>query len=297
MKRFRVTEKSKREHTIVRPNSIMIPRRETYTVIDNGLQVSFPHSGSDAEEKLIRYLNKALSKIGFKEDSIQEIQSKPSKKNLKKFFVILTTVACARKLMDRHPRTFEGSRVNIQEAVVPPFEVPSVKRRESPISTPPVQTPSNPNYDVSQVFTGYVPQENYSQEIYSAETFPAESYPAENYAAESYTAESYPEVNSPVLISQSLQKMDLGQSPSPAMDSGIQSDNSSENTQSNQEIAQSMGMLPMSMEYAFQSGCVFCIYNMPHPTVDDMPALMDGSWYNQMNPSNFNQVLSFINPY
>jgi len=97
-----------------------------------------------------------------------------------------------------------------------------VKRRESPISTPPVQTPPNPNYDVSQVFTGYVPQENYSQEMYSAETFPAESYPAENYAAESFTAESYPEVNSPVLISQSLQKMDLGQSPSPAMDSGIQ---------------------------------------------------------------------------
>jgi len=271
----------------------MIPRRETYTVIDNGLLVSFPHSGNDAEEKLIRYLQKALSKIGFKEDSIQELQAKPSKKNLKKYFVILTTVACARKLMDRHPRTFEGSRINIQEAVVPPFEVPSVKRRESPISTPPVQTPTTPNYpEMNQAFTGYVAQENYPQETYSQESYPAETYPQE-----SYPQENYPEVNSPVLISQSMQKMDLGQSPSPAMDSGIQSDNSSENTQSNQEIAQSMGMLPMSMEYAFQSGCVFCIYNMPHPTVDDMPALMDGSWYNQMSSYNFNQVLSFINPY
>ncbi|CAG5096408.1 Oidioi.mRNA.OKI2018_I69.XSR.g14604.t1.cds [Oikopleura dioica] len=293
MKRFRVKEKSKREHTIVRPNSIMIPRREIYTVIDNGLQISFPYSGNDAEEKLVRYLHKALSKIGYKDDAIQELQEKSSKKNLKKFFVIFTTVACAQKLMDRHPRTFDGFRINIQEAVVPPFEIPSVKRRESPLSTPPVQSPSTPHYDPSYAIQAgyappgaYVPQESYA---------PPEGYASpELYApAEAYVPqESY----SPVEISQSMQKMDLN-SPSPAMDSGIQSDNSSDNPQSNQEIAQSMGMLPMSMDYAFQSGCVFCIYNMPHPTVNDMPALMDGSWYNQMSPYNFNQVLSFINPY
>ena len=71
-----------------------------------------------------RYLHKALSKIGYKDDAIQELQEKSSKKNLKKFFVIFTTVACAQKLMDRHPRTFDGFRINIQEAVVPPFEIP-----------------------------------------------------------------------------------------------------------------------------------------------------------------------------
>ena len=96
----------------------------------------------------------------------------------------------------------------------------SVKRRESPISTPPVQTPTTPNYpEMNQAFTGYP---NIGPKSYPQESYPAENYPQESYPQENSPAESYPEVNSPVLISQSMQKMDLGQSPSPAMDSGIQ---------------------------------------------------------------------------
>jgi hypothetical protein len=83
-------------------------------------------------------------------------------------------------------------------------------------------------------------------------------------------------------------------------DSGIQSaaetETVSETAQSNAEIAQSMGLIPIDVSYAYANSCLFCYYGMSHPTADDIPALMDGSWYNQMAPGHFNTIISYLQP-
>jgi len=80
------------------------------------------------------------------------------------------------------------------------------------------------------------------------------------------------------------------------IDSGIHSANTSEIQQSNAEIAQSMGLLPIDMSFAFANSCILCAYGIPHPTVEDIPKLQDGTWYNNMDPNNFNTILSFLQP-
>ena len=95
------------------------------------------------------------------------------------------------------------------------------------------------------------------------------------------------------------QPIDYGQFDTefPVPDSGIQSAESSENQQSNAEIAQSMGLLPVDMSFAFAQSCILCAYGIPHPTVDDMTKLQDGTWYNGMKPEHFNTILSFLQPW
>ena len=83
---------------------------------------------------------------------------------------------------------------------------------------------------------------------------------------------------------------------SPGPDSGIQSSDSSEAAQTNAEIAQSMGLIPIDMSYAFAQSCVLCAHGIPHPTVDDLPQLMDGSWYNNVKSEHFNTIVSFLQP-
>ena len=84
---------------------------------------------------------------------------------------------------------------------------------------------------------------------------------------------------------------------SPGPDSGIQSTESSEaSPQTNAEIAQSMGLMPIDMSNAFQQSCVLCAHGIPHPTAEDIPQLMDGTWYNGVKSEHFNTILSFLQP-
>lgn len=64
----------------------------------------------------------------------------------------------------------------------------------------------------------------------------------------------------------------------------------------NSQIAQQMGLLPIQPDYVYPQSCIFCIIGCPHPTADDVTALQNGSWFNNLTPEQFSQVLSFINP-
>ena len=133
-----------------------------------------------------------------------------------------------------------------------------------------------------------VPEHHYSPRSQPAAY--AESFTDSQNAYPVVYPESQPDVNQ-----NGYPAMYPYQSPGP--DSGIQSTESSEaSPQTNAEIAQSMGLMPIDMSYAFQQSCVLCAHGIPHPTVEDIPQLMDGTWYNGVKSEHFNTILSFLQP-
>ena len=113
---------TKRDYITLRPTSIILPRRDVYTYIKNGLAISVPDGSKDVQQLVKTYLIENLSKLGESADAIQEIQLKETRKNLTKFFVIFTTEEISQKFSKSHKRTMRGKRVNVQPAVIPPIK-------------------------------------------------------------------------------------------------------------------------------------------------------------------------------
>lgn len=118
----KLIRKEKREYVTLKHNSMMLPRRDVYTVIRNGLQISIPDTSENVEEKITKYLTENLAKFGYSKFVIQEVQLRERKKNLTTFFGIFTTDEIAEKLLKSHTRTFSGKRINVQPAIVPPVK-------------------------------------------------------------------------------------------------------------------------------------------------------------------------------
>ena len=113
--------KSKRDYIILHPNSIILPRRDIYTVVKNAFSVSIHETGDSAEKLCRKYTVENLKKNNFNENEIQEIKLRETKKNLSKFFVIMRSEDAAKKIMENHRRVFMGKRINVQEAILPPI--------------------------------------------------------------------------------------------------------------------------------------------------------------------------------
>lgn len=114
--------KSKRDYIILHPNSLILPRRDIYTVVKNAFAISIHETGENAENIARKYAVENLKKNGYGENEIQEIKLRESKKNLSKIFVILKSEESATKIMRNHKRVFLGKRMSIQEAILPPIK-------------------------------------------------------------------------------------------------------------------------------------------------------------------------------
>ena len=62
------------------------------------------------------------------------------------------------------------------------------------------------------------------------------------------------------------------------------------------QMAENIGLLPIQPDFVYPSNCIFCIIGCAHPRADDWNSLNDGSFFNQLTPSQFVQVLQFLNP-
>lgn len=117
-----IKKRENREYVSLKPNSMILPRRDVYTYIRNGIAISIPDVGLDVEDRIRAYVVENLSKFGWSEFAIQEIQHREQKKQLTKFFVIFTTDDIAEKLLKSHTRTYKGKRINVQPAIVSPVK-------------------------------------------------------------------------------------------------------------------------------------------------------------------------------